>query len=463
MRRIRTQSFSKLHRAYETHRLRFFLMTIMAAISFGGILFFTSSTLGSFSQMNVSLSIGVPPPLDPHPPASSGGGGSWDAPLLTYLYEKPPYHTSTPYFMPHDFRFFDLRFRNPRTGLRPAEILIRLFGDDDEELIDETLFNSQDLTGTSTPSGTKAGPSGSSGSGIPQITETRPKFSGKVGIPNAFMFFELHSHGPVFTASIYADENGVWSWQPPRDITAEEHTLYVSVFDRSGQIKFGSAVMQFEVVAPQLVAGDSQPDEPAKAEPRQKKVATFVAPRSQIEIPPSLLDQRKVLFDIRSEIVGTDDPNVVHPGDDLLVQVSIYNVGNPGKLVDAKVSYKLIDAQDTIVFEQEEIIGISTQASFIKIFSTRSSMKLGTYRLEVGVQYGDTEAVSYSTFEARGKPIVKLAGRTTVNVSALIQILALALAISIVVTYTEYKQMESLKRQIRLISEEDLMKAGFIR
>ena len=281
---------------------------------------------------------------------------------------------------------------------------------------------------------------------ISQFSSTRPIFKGNAGIANALIFLELHSDpAGIITASIYADHEGNWSWQPSRDINQGSHTLYLTVFDQKGEVKLGAIDFQFIVLSPEAIQ------------------AKEIIPRKNVSLSPSLVDARQILFDISVDIVGLDEPNEVRPGDELLVKVNFLNIGTPGKLVDAQVRYRLInDETKKIIFEQSETVGVSTQASVIKSFSTKASLAHGRYRIEASVVYGDTEATAYDQFKVTGAPVLPISNIAKINASVIIQVLALILFVALLIVYFEYKQVESLGKAIHQVTESDLKKEGLI-
>lgn len=294
------------------------------------------------------------------------------------------------------------------------------------------------------------------GDGIPKTTDTQPRFSGRVGMNNALIFLELHSNPTkVITTSFNADENGFWSWIPLFPITAEVHTLYITVFNPTGEIFLGSNSLVFEVISSAQTMENIQNS-------NSEKDSITLKPRTSIVIPPSLVEQRKVLFDIQAKIVGLDEPNEISAGDSFFVQVYLTNIGSPGYIVDTEVDYKFINEGGKVIFEEKETVGVSTKTSFLKSFKVKPTLPNGNYKMQVSVKYEDTEAVSYDNLTIIGEPMVPVSAGTYINISIIFQILMTLLVLGLLITYLEYRQVESLKKIIHQVTEQDLIQKNYI-
>ncbi len=383
-------------------------------ISSAGLFFFMNLSDAASANINFFLRIGDPAPLiETHPPVAIEDGGTSGGNRLAYLVE--PQQPAAP---------ADTEIS---PSVSPAEVTINLYVDG---TIPDNASVSHDHPQTK----------------VPQITSLRPTFKGKIGVGGALLFVELHS--TTITASFNAESDGSWEWTPPRDLEVGSHILYVTVFDPSGKVKLGSSSLQFDVVAPGGNASTGT-------------VATDT-PRTDVIIPPSLVAQRKVLFDIRVNVLHKNDQGI-QPGDDVLAQVSLLNIGSPGYIVDALVHYMIInDESNKVVFEESETIGVSTQASYLKTFSTKATMPQGRYRLETSVTYGDTEAFATDKFSLAGSPVIATSKETRINVSTMVQVLFIVLALSLLIMYMEYHTMEVLQGIVRQVNEQDLKKYGLV-
>ena len=280
---------------------------------------------------------------------------------------------------------------------------------------------------------------------IPQFNDDRPTFTGYVSVPYAIVFLELHATAPhIITTSVTADEHGHWSWQPAQPVTHEGHTLVLSVFDSGRSTLVAKLQLQF-------IVGSALPVLPD----------TGLVTRVPVPVR-SLIEQHKALIDVRARIVGVDELHQIHPGDRIFVQVSLVNIGTPGYLTDTQVQYRLLDLDNKPLFTQLETVSVATQTSFLKIFTTNITMPESDYHIDVSMQYGDAESQASDSFRIRGEPVLPLTPSTKVNVSVFIQIFSLILAIAVLITYFEYKQLERLRRTIHQVTEDDLKKAGLI-
>ncbi|OGY46706.1 MAG: hypothetical protein A3A24_03930 [Candidatus Buchananbacteria bacterium RIFCSPLOWO2_01_FULL_46_12] len=412
-------SLKAIKRQHITHR--FFLATALtiATVSLVGIVFTLVKATGAATIL-MSLTISEPPTVSAKPAVSVHGGGS-PASLVAYLVNPP----------------------SPKAEPEPTV---------------ETNLSSLDLsvdlttsTGDSFNLGTVAIENQTD---VPQLRDSRPAFSGNVGIPKAFLFIELHSDpASRVTVSLNADEDGFWSWRPSQPITTGPHTFYLTVFDPDGDTKLGQSGFQFEILSNEVDAASGLVDQ----------TAGLGQPRRTTDIPDSLLDQRQVLFDVRVELLGEGEIKEINPGDQVLAKVTLFNIGAPGQLVDAAVTYSLVNYDtDQVIFHQSETIAVATQTSFLKTFDTRPTLAKGNYYLEVLVAYKDTEASAFEHFLIGGQSVITLPGNNKVDVSFAFQLLMVILTVAIFFTYFEYKQVESLGKKIHQVTEDDLRREGMI-
>ncbi len=405
---------------YRQQKHRFFFLAALAVITLSlvGLSFISAQAYGT---ANIILSLVVSQPSDDVITSQEAVAiipAGPPAPLLAYLASPPapavPAETVEP---------------GP-TLVKPAEVTINIF----------------DRQGNLAEGGTISSSGGQSI--IPQIVDRRPKFEGKVGVPNAFIFLELHSlHSSAITASFSASQDGSWQWQSPRDIADGLHTIYLTVFDPPGEVKLAQTNFQFEVSS---VAPATEPESP-KSTVRTKKII----------LPPSLLEHREALFDISVKLSG-QETHTINPGDDVYAQVNLLNIGQPGVLTDVVVNYQLLDQSGKAVYQEKETIAVATQTSYLKVFSTKLDFASGDYRLEVSVNYDNNEAISSVTFTVGGKPIILLPGRARINVTTAIQILIIILSVAIIVAYAEYTQVSNLGKTLKQINEQDLKKEKLI-
>ena len=409
------------HHRHKIHHFLFASFLAVTMLSFVGILSMVFGVWAAEKMTVFSLSISDPAIVSDPPTAIAGSSGL--ASRFAYLV-KPIEENN------------DGNNKNEEaiTHVNAVEISFELF-DSNNSLIADSEYE---------------------GGGIPKTTDTQPKFSGRVGMNNALIFLELHSNpSKVITTSFNADENGFWSWSPLFPITAEVHTLYITVFDPTGEIFLGSKSLVFEIISSTQTIESIQNS-------NSEKDSAILKPRTSIVIPPSLVEQRKVLFDIQAKIVGLDEPNEISAGDSFFVETSLTNIGSPGYIIDTEVSYKFVDESGRVIFEEKETVGVSTRTSFLKSFRIKPTLPNGNYKIRVGVKYEDTEAVSYDNLTIIGEPIVPVSTNTHINISIIFQIFMMMLFVGIFITYWEYRQIESLKKIIHQVTEQDLIQKNYI-
>lgn len=64
------------------------------------------------------------------------------------------------------------------------------------------------------------------------VSSSLPTISGKAG-PNQMVTIEIHSNG-VVTGAVQADASGNWTWTPPSNLTAGQHTVTITVTNNDG-------------------------------------------------------------------------------------------------------------------------------------------------------------------------------------------------------------------------------------
>lgn len=67
-------------------------------------------------------------------------------------------------------------------------------------------------------------------SGIPAVSNRKPEFIGTTNIPNATIDILINA-STVISATISANANGYWSWEPPINLTRGAHTLFLTATD----------------------------------------------------------------------------------------------------------------------------------------------------------------------------------------------------------------------------------------
>ena len=85
----------------------------------------------------------------------------------------------------------------------------------------------------------------------------------------------------------------------------------------------------------------------------------------------------------------------------MTAKITLINFGEPG-LINATVHYQILAPDDTLLYEETEIVPVETQKEYVKTFDVKD-FKDGDYKLRMDLQYpGQSEpAASESVFKVR--------------------------------------------------------------
>jgi len=106
---------------------------------------------------------------------------------------------------------------------------------------------------------------------------------------------------------------------------------------------------------------------------------------------PDLSPGQKNLFDVlmpHAETTGAGLVSRVAPGEFLPLSVKLLNFGNRQK-VDVTMSYKIIDAEGTVIYSAEETVAVETTATFVKTIQIPFGTAPGTYTAKTFITYQD--------------------------------------------------------------------------
>ncbi len=136
--------------------------------------------------------------------------------------------------------------------------------------------------------------------------------------------------------------------------------------------------------------------------------------KSQKEIPVILGVKSKIsLFDI-TLIIPLAYKDLM-PGEDVLFQISLFNLGEIGK-VDVKINYAIKDLYGNTITEAEGIVAVETQASFSRSIRLPSNLAEGQYVAIANVKYDSSVGTSSDIFYVNKKKI----GLSTIYIIAII-------------------------------------------
>ncbi|MCK4552811.1 hypothetical protein KAT80_01260 [Candidatus Pacearchaeota archaeon] len=147
------------------------------------------------------------------------------------------------------------------------------------------------------------------------------------------------------------------------------------------------------------------------------------------------VESREALFDIKTEI-----PRkflYVLPGEDLLAEIELYNLGEMGK-VDAHLEYIIKNEQEEVIISEQDTLAVETRTNFIKTFKIPKDTEFGKYIFYVKVTYEGKVASASAWFNVGKKSPLDIK-------TALIGILILIM-IMIIIIY----RIKHIKKRLNL-------------
>lgn len=112
------------------------------------------------------------------------------------------------------------------------------------------------------------------------------------------------------------------------------------------------------------------------------------------------VESKKVLFDVSLDVVA--DYRKVMPGGRILSQITLFNLENIGR-TDVTLTYYIKDEEGNIIYQSQEIIGVETQASFVRTFDIPKNLDEGNYILVVQARYDHSVGTASELFEVSRK------------------------------------------------------------
>jgi hypothetical protein len=109
------------------------------------------------------------------------------------------------------------------------------------------------------------------------------------------------------------------------------------------------------------------------------------------------VESEGVLLDVRAEIL--EDYGKILPGGEVLAEMRLFNLGEPGERKDVLIEYIIKDYDDNVIVTETESLAIQTQTTFIKRISIPADARLGNYTLYVKATYEGKIASSSDNFE----------------------------------------------------------------
>lgn len=264
-----------------------------------------------------------------------------------------------------------------------------------------------------------------------------PKFIGQSNIPDTVAVLDVFGLNHLTGKSI-ADSNGNWFWEPPVPLKPGTYNFSVKATQSGSSKALATDTLLFEIVL------DSGQEE--------KEVKFNNTPQ---------LGNNGVLFDVRA--IVSIDSKVIKVGEEVSVDIKFINFGSPNKAVDVEVQYTIANEQDEIVTQTSETMAVKNELEFSKSFITSDSLPPGKYIVTVAVPSEDLIATSTDTFElVTDEPI---ATGTTIdkksifsNKTFMMELLGAMLFLGVIIAYMEYNKVVVLSRNIRQVSEKQILK-----
>ncbi len=109
------------------------------------------------------------------------------------------------------------------------------------------------------------------------------------------------------------------------------------------------------------------------------------------------VESKGILLDVRAEIL--DGYKKVLPGENILAEMRLFNLGGPEGRKDVLIEYMIRDYDNNTITIETESLAIQTQASFVKAIDIPEKTKTGNYVLYVRAIYNGYVASSSDNFE----------------------------------------------------------------
>ena len=165
------------------------------------------------------------------------------------------------------------------------------------------------------------------------------------------------------------------------------------------------------------------------------------------------IKSKVVLFDVSLDIPAKYKE--ILPGEEILLQLSLFNLGDLGK-TDVHIEYVIKDFEGNTIIEQKDVVAVETQVSFSKTIKLPSTVKPGDYVAIAQARYDESLGSSSVIFHVleRERPLIMfLTNKYFIVISIII---VLAVLFIIFLEYERKKMRDILRiqtREIRKIHE----------
>lgn len=175
---------------------------------------------------------------------------------------------------------------------------------------------------------------------------------------------------------------------------------------------------------------------------QEKKILTAIEVESS---PP--------LFDITVKI--PEKFSYVIPGEEVMAEIEIYNLGEVNKEVDAHVEYRILDSQGNEILSEQESLAVNTKINYIKEFRIPLEAKFGRYAIYIKTTY-DSKIASSSVWFNVGR-VPSFPQQTAIVALLIVIIIAL---IILIITIRKIKKEKPLNKRV---DEKFLKRANIIK
>lgn len=148
----------------------------------------------------------------------------------------------------------------------------------------------------------------------------------------------------------------------------------------------------------------------------------------------------KPMFDIDIEI--PQKYKELLPGEDVLVQLIIYNIKRIGR-VDVNVEYGIKDTEGNVLVSEQETLAVEMQVSIVRTLDVPYDIKPGNYVVYTIVKYDDTAGTGSDIFRVIPK---KIEMEARITISLLVIITALITVIIIMNLYSRKQRVYGYKK-----------------
>jgi hypothetical protein len=302
-------------------------------------------------------------------------------------------------------------------------------------------------------------------SGIPKTTDRTPTFTGTTNIPYALMRYEIFS-GPIIIATSTANLNGYWSFTVPQKLDHDLHTIYVTATDPTDSTRHTTKTLNFNV--------EKKKDKSSSGKGNNKGTSTLVSTSSTTAsspvIPTSSPEPSGVVpaggaAPLSLEIEISNKEKIVYAGSELHAKL-LFHTPQDFVLPRSKVSYKIIDSSNNIIFEKEAEYDLTHEKILHDSINPPVYLKSGHYTIRAETQFENIFLSAENYFDFKEKPILDLGGGMIVTypfiVSTMGYIFVFILLILLLFLTMLFREYCLARRVSFQIDEEELAKDGLI-